>query len=352
MPTFSKNQLTKLSVEIFKAAGVSREEADIVTEILIDTSLHGIDSHGVRAIPGYIREIKEGKLKPGDPITVLRETPTTAMWNVRDGFGFVAAKKAMQAAIEKAKKQKIGSVGITGTGHIGALYYYSMMAAKEDMIGITLCTDGSNQVAPYGGTKRALSIDPFAVAIPTGKENPIFLDVSTTAAAYGHMKVMEARNQEIPDGWLIREDGSWAHDVSEVDEGNAAMVPFGAHKGYGLVVFIEAFCGGISVGCGAEMKGFQNHVLTAIDVEGYCPAEVFKSRTDSLVRQLRSIPARPGFKEVMVPGEPEHRMAERRAKEGIFVDEPFWRDIVATAENLQLDVNSVLGSTILGSDSS
>ena len=342
MPNFSKNQLTRLGIEIFKAAGASQEEASTVADILVDTSLHGIDSHGVRAIPGYIKEIQEGRLKPGDPITVLRETPTTAMWNVHDGFGFVAAKKAMEAAIEKAENQKIGSVGITGTGHIGALYYYSMMATRKDMIGITLCSDGSNQVAPYGGTKRALSINPFAVAIPTEKEYPIFLDASTTSAAYGHMKVMQARNQEIPDGWLIREDGTWAHDISEVDEGKAAMVPFDTHKGYGLVVLIEALCGGISVGCGVEMKGYQNHLFTAIDVEGYCPAELFKSRVDSLARQLKSSPARPGFKEVLVPGEPEHRTAENRMKEGIIVDELFWKDIVGTAQSLQLDINSIL----------
>lgn len=137
MVRVSERPLKELARAIFKAAGASDSEAETVSTILVATSLHGVDSHGVRLIPYYVDSIKKGSLKTNTEITVLRETETTAMLDDGSGFGFVAGETAMKMAIDKARKWKMGSVGVKGSGHIGALYYYSLMAAKEDMIGRT-----------------------------------------------------------------------------------------------------------------------------------------------------------------------------------------------------------------------
>lgn len=352
MVRFSEDQLKRLGFAIFRAVGVPADEAEIVTEILVTTSLHGIDSHGVRAIPMYIETIKKGDeayypLRPGTPIKVLVDTPTTAMWDAGAAFGFVVGKKAMETAIEKAKRYKFGSVGTTGTGHIGALHYYSLMAAKQDMIGITLCRGGGHAAAPYGGVDGRLGINPFSVAIPAEEHKPIFLDMATTTVAVGHLAVMKTRGQKIPAGWLINKKGEWVQefDLEALLKGEVAPVGFGGrdseYKGYGLSVIIEALAGAIGAGCSLDEKGF-GHVFSAIDPTGYCPIEDFKARVDSMIRHVKSSNKRPGFKEILVPGEPEWRKQEKRKKEGIFIDDPWWDKIVETAEKLGLDVYEIM----------
>jgi LDH2 family malate/lactate/ureidoglycolate dehydrogenase len=342
-----KEPLRRLVIAVFEAAGVSNVEAQIVSEILVDASLHGVDSHGVRNMPMYIRSIKGGRLKPGATITTLRETETTAMLDDGAGFGYVAAKKAMGMAIAKAKKHKIGSVGVQGPGHIGPLYYYSLMAVKEDLIGITLCRGGGHGVAPYGGVEGRLGVNPLCIGIPAGEEKPIILDMATTGAAIGRLGVMAARGQKVPEGWLIRKDGTWAtdfdssmfrsHDVSPVCFG----YPHSEYKGYGLSVVVEALAGGIGIGCSLDAKGY-GHLFTAIDPEGYCSIDEFKARIDSMTRHMKSSARRPGFEQILLPWGPEWIEKEKRSKEGIFVDDPFWENILATAKELGVDAETII----------
>jgi uncharacterized oxidoreductase len=337
--------LKRLCVEIFKAAGASDQNAKIVSEILVATSLHGVDSHGVRSIPMYIESIKKGQLKPKAKITILRETQTMAMLDDGGGFGFVAGKKAMEMAISKAKKYKMGSVGVKGPGHIGALYYYSLMAVRENLIGITLCRGGVHGAAPYGAVEGRLGINPLCVAIPTMKEKPIVLDMATTVVAMGHLDVMSVREQKVPDGWLIQKDGTWSHDPTAFRNGKAAPVGFGfpysEYKGYGLSVVVEALAGAIGSGCSLDEKGY-GHVFTAIDPTGYCPIEDFKNRTDSMIKHIKSAEKRPGFKEILLPGEPEWNIEEKRKKEGIFVDDIWWENILKISKELNIDVGNAI----------
>ena len=356
MARLKEGSLRELSVAIFKAAGASEDEARIVSDVLVDTSIHGVDSHGVRAIPKYVSDIKKGTLVPGTQSDVLMDTPTTAMVDAGLGFGFVAGYRAMRTAIGKAKRYKIGSVGIKGKGHIGGLWWYSYQATKSDMIGITLCRGGGHSAAPYGGVEGRLGINPLCVAIPAGsKYKPIILDMATTGVAMGHLQVMSIRGQEAPEGWLIRPDGSWSTDPLAVRKKEANPVGFGypysEYKGYGLSVIVEALAGAIGSGCCLDEKGF-GHVFTAIDPTGYCPLDEFTQRIESMIDHLKSSKKRPGFKipwfliqpseEILYPGEPEWLEEENRRRLGVFVDDPWWDDIVKTADELDVDVGAIM----------
>lgn len=348
--------LRALSHAIFRAAGASEEQAQIITRILVDTSIHGVDSHGVRAIPGYIKKIKEGPnaarypLVPGTPIKTLVESPTTAMWDAGAGFGFVAGYKAMQTAIEKARTYKMGSVGLTGTGHIGALYWYSNYAAQHNMIGLTLCRGGGHAAAPYGGVDGRLGINPFCFAIPAGKYQPIILDMATTGVAMGHLQVMSVRGQEAPEGWLIQPDGTWSTDPLSVLKGKAQPVAFGhpysEYKGYGLSIVVEALAGAIGSGCSLDETGF-GHTFTAIDPTGYCSLEEFTGRVEAMIDHLKSSRTRPGVEEILYSGEPEWREEANRRKLGIFVDDPWWENIVNTARELDVDIDTIMKDGIV-----
>jgi uncharacterized oxidoreductase len=351
MVRVKEKALRKLSEVIFTAVGASDEEAQIVTDVLVDTSRHGVDSHGVRAIPGYITRIKEGKLVPRTPISILRDVKTTAMWDAGSGFGFVAGYKAMENAVEKAKKFKMGSVGLKGTGHIGALYWYSYQAVKKKMIGITLCRGGGHSAVPYGGVEGRLGINPLSIAIPTGpKYQPIILDMATTGVAMGHLRVMAVRGEKAPEGWLLKADSTWSTDPLAVSKGEAKPVGFGhpysEYKGYGLSVIIEALAGAIGSGCSLDETGF-GHLFIAIDPTGYCQFDEFARRTEAMIDHLKSSQKRSGFEDILYPGEPEWREEDERKKLGIFIDSPWWANIIETAQALNVDVDMILKDAIV-----
>lgn len=339
MPTFTVEQLRKLGVRMFKAAGASDEQAETVTEILVDASLYGIDSHGVRAIPGHVRSLLSGRIRPDAEIRVLRDTTTTALWTSSDQFGHVVAKKAMEEAIRKADYYRMGWVS-TMSEHIGALYYYALMAAGRDMIGIVTCRTTNHRTTPYGGREGRFGTNPLCVCIPANEENPIILDMATSVVAAGHLAVMAARGERVPEGWVLDKDGNPTTDPNKYFEGGF-LTPFGTYKGYGLSMIIAALPNFMpEIGIREERsRGITHaHTFMALDPSGFMPAQAFKERTDELIRYVKSCPPLPG-REVLIPFEREFRERERRLREGIIVDEPFWKEFIKVGKEIGIDVN-------------
>jgi LDH2 family malate/lactate/ureidoglycolate dehydrogenase len=168
----------------------------------------------------------------------------------------------------------------------------------------------------------------------------------------GHLEVMAVRGQKAPEGWLIRPDGTWSTDPVAMRKGEAQGVAFGhpysEYKGYGLSVMVEALAGAIGSGCCLQEKGF-GHTFTAIDPTGYCALDEFTGRIESMINDLKSAKLRPGFKEILYPGEPEWREEENRRRLGIFVDDPWWENIVKTAKDLGVDVDRIMKGGIVKS---
>ena len=58
MPNFNVTDLVSITNNIFTGAGVSKEKASVVAELLVEANLCGHDSHGVIRIPQYLNSIK------------------------------------------------------------------------------------------------------------------------------------------------------------------------------------------------------------------------------------------------------------------------------------------------------
>ncbi len=344
MPTFPEDKLRELSLKLLDAAGATDQQAQTVTEVLIDTSLFGIDSHGIRALPGHLRNLKTGRIQTDAEIKVLKDTPTTALWEGGREFGHVVGKRAMEAAIQKAHAYRMGWVS-TVSEHIGALYYYALMAAQQDMIGIVTCrvTSTGGRITPYNGREGRFGTNPMAISIPADQENPILLDIATAMVADGHIAVMAARGEKAPEGWILDKDGTPTIDPNAYLQGGL-MVPFGTYKGYGLSVIIAAlpmFLPGL--GIEHENKPYiWGHTFMALDPGGFMPTQTFKERTDGLIRYIKSCPPLPG-KEVLMPFEREWRRRAQRQKEGILVDDIFWTNFIDVGKELGIDVNKEMG---------
>jgi LDH2 family malate/lactate/ureidoglycolate dehydrogenase len=325
-----------------RASGVSKEDAETVTDVLVMGSLRGIDSHGVRVLPTFTRKKPKAKMK------VLKETPASALLDAGGAWGPVSAKRAMDIAVKKAREQGIASCSVVNGEWITNLFYYSMMAVESDMIGTVVAREGP-VCAPWGGTKPVTGTNPMSIAIPAGKAYPIVLDFATTIVAQGHVRTLLLEGKPIPEGWLIDRQGHpvKGHDVTlenidEFWETGGSLLPFGTYKGYGINLAIDILGGALNLsGTGSRARG-QGALMTAHNIAAFVPVKEFKDEVDRLVSEVKSSPIRPGFDEVLLPGEREHRTMEKRRKEGIPVDEKSWQSILETCRNLEIDVKRIM----------
>jgi uncharacterized oxidoreductase len=264
MPLFSHDYLYSVSFHILQAAGTPEEEANIVSERLVAANLAGHDSHGILQLPIYIDRIKRGHIRPGAPIEILDETPTTARIDGNWGFGFVVSTRATKLAIEKAKAHNVAAVTVFHQGHVGRLCDYCVMAAREGFIAFMTSDSGraSKLVAPFGGRARRLGTNPLCLAIPSDLEGPIFIDMATSSAAGNKLLLARRRGEQIPPGWIVDKDGNPTTDPNAFYEGGA-ILPLGSpllgYKGYGLSFMVEMFSGILTgLGFGHDPTGPHN----------------------------------------------------------------------------------------------
>lgn len=346
MPNFTADQLRRIGRAIFKAVGTPPDVAQRVSDSLVTNNLMGHDSHGVIRIPAYLRKINEGQIVPQAQPEVVWETPTTALLDGHWAFGQVVAARGMEIAIAKAREQNIAAVGMFHCPHIGRVGEYPAMAAEQGMIGIALCNSGppGGNVAPFGGRKPFFSTNPLALAVPAGEHSPLLVDFATSIVAEGKVRVARNRGKRIPEGWIIDAEGHPSTDPHDLYEGGA-LLPFGKHKGYGLALFID-IVGGILTGTGCtsmpDYDGGNGTFMMAINIEAFRPLEEFKGLVDQLFAAVKEVPLAPGFEEILIPGEIEYRTQAQREREGIFVEEVTWEQIVEAAQSLGVDVESLL----------
>ncbi len=342
MRVFSEESWRQLGYEMVKTSGLTDADVETIVDVLVTGSLRGIDSHGVRAFPVFITK------KPPAHCSVIKEMAGTALLDANHTFGPVSARRGMELALEKAEQTGIGSCSIVNGEWIVNLFYYAMMAVHSDMIGIVTAREGP-VCAPWGGVKPVGGTNPLSVGIPAGKEYPIILDFATTMVAQGHVKTFLLEGKPLPEGWLIDTQGNpvKGYDLSldELEkfwESGGALLPFGTYKGYGINLVIDVLGGALNLsGTGQRAQG-QGVLMTAISIDAFTTVVEFKKEVDRLIREVKESPIRPGFDEVLLPGEREHRMMIQRQQEGIPVDEISWQEILKVCQNLKIEVKKIM----------
>jgi uncharacterized oxidoreductase len=343
MPVINSTVLSEFVASIFEAAGTPKEGAHLVANSLVKSNLVGHDSHGVVRVMQYLDTITRGELNPAVEPVIVHETPTITIVDARRGFGQIGAHFAMSVTIEKARSQGLAATGLQHCNHVGRLGEWVEMAADQNMVGLGFCNGGrpGGLVAPFGGASRLLGTNPVAAAAPVGGRAPFLLDFATSNVAEGKVRIARNKGQSIPEGWIL--DSQGRSSTNPEDLYNAGMLlPAAGHKGYGLSLLVE-FMGGLLTGEGAPaMPGYNSMsngvVFIVLAVEAFRPVTEFLQDSAILCEQVKVAKPAPGFEEVLLPGEPEQRSAERRQAEGIPIDETTWGQIVAAGERLGVNV--------------
>ena len=334
--------------DVHLKAGVPEEDAETCTKVIIESDIRGIESHGIGRLRYYIQRIKNGQHKISAKYEIVKETPTTAVVDGNNGLGMVIGTRAMQQAIEKARKFGLGSVAVRNSSHYGIAGYYPWMATKEGMIGLSV-TNARPSVSPTFGVKPMLGTNPIAFGAPTDEEFPFLYDAATPITQRGKIEVLARADKPVPDGWVIDQNGQTmtnsAEALAALGNRTASFLPLGGageilagYKGYGLGTMVEilsaslqsgAFSYGLTgIGPDGKTQPFKiGHFFLAINIEFFVPLEEFKHTTGEILRGLRNSTKAPGETRIYTAGEKEYEMSKIAATRGIGLNANLQKDI-------------------------
>jgi len=341
-------KLEQFCAALFRNAGAAPDHAQMVAESLIQADLRGVDSHGVVRADIYLRRIEAGMVN----LHAAMPIHTDGAISLLDGqnhFGAVIGNRALDTAIKAVKTFGHGVVGVKGSNHFGTCAYYLLKAVKHDIILIVL-SNASQTMPPTGGVRPFIGTNPFSVGIPAGTHQPFILDMATSVVARGKIISAAQKGQEIPLGWAIDKDGNPTTDPNLALEGS--VLPLGGAKGYGISMFVDILSG-VLTGAGfgryvnnmyENWKDPQNvgHFFIGLDIAKFMPIEQFKARIDQYFDEIKSEPTAPGTKEILIPGELEHRNTLERMKTGIELPLNVEKELQLWGERYQVDLSEAL----------
>jgi len=326
----SRENLTRWAVEALRKVGVPPDEAKLVGESLVQTSVWGIDSHGVLRLTHYLRRLTIGSIKAAAVPVVTRTGPVTAQVHGEDGLGIVHATLAMEVAIEMARESGAGVVGVGHSSHCGAMGLYTRMATRAGLIGIAM-THSSSVVVPHGGRQKYFGTNPISIAVPSAMGEPIVLDMATSQVAWN--KVLNARieGHALDEGVAVDEDGEPTTDPQKARAGIPLGGPIYGYKGYGLAFMVDLLCGALNgMTFGRHINNMYEdlerprkigHFLMALDPGRFAGGETLAATARAVVEDLRT------QGEILFPGEPELIAQAQREAHGVPVDDEALRDM-------------------------
>lgn len=329
MPTLAAEPLRTLVTNIFIAAGTPADIAPHVAKSLVESDLVGHESHGVVRVRQYLDAIRKGDMDPAARPTIIAESGSVFTVDACRGFGQLAAGWTMQQAITRAKQQGIAAAALVNCGHVGRLGEWVELAADADCVALAFCTGGgaTGAVTPYGGAQRLLGTNPIAASLPLGHHAPMILDFATSAVAEGKVRVARNRGKSIPEGWVLNAAGQPTTDPNDLYNGGM-LLPFAAYKGYALSLLVELLAGVLTGNGTPVLPGYRpgNGVLfIVLDIAAFGPLDAYRAVSGQVADRVKAVPPAPGFSEVLLPGEPEQRMAAARSVDGVPVDDATWQ---------------------------
>jgi uncharacterized oxidoreductase len=347
VPTYPADVLISFAESLFKTAQVPAEEADRVARSLVDSNLCGHDSHGIIRVPQYVEAIRDGRLKPGAPFTIVKETAAVLVADGGMGMGHVQAHRLLDRLVPRAEGLGLAAGTLKRCGHIGRLGEYAEAAAARGMALIASVNNHGygRSVAPPGGIEGRLATNPLCLGAPTTGD-PIVLDIGTSVVAEGKIRVLFNKDQKAPDGWLLDNQGKPTNDPGVLYKNPpGTILPLGgaqAYKGFGISLLLDMFTGGLS-GAPCSTPGAPNLsanavVFIVLDVNQFAGGEHFLREVTQLAANVRSCPRTEGAPEITLPGDPERREKAKRLQAGITLDDGTWGQLTKLAGTLGVAV--------------
>ena len=352
--------ITDFVTDAFVGYGVPREEAEMCTDVLLESDKRGIESHGCnRFKPVYLDRIKAGIQSATTNFEIIKETETTAVIDGHNGMGQVIGTRAMRMAIEKAKKYGMGMVVVRNSCHYGIAGYYTSMATENGCIGMT-GTNARPSVAPTLGTEGMFGTNPLTLGVPSDEAFDFNFDCATSITQNGKIEYYARIGEPVHPGTIVGIDGSPVEGdagvaLKKIREGTAALTTLGGigealggYKGYGFAMFVEFLSSVLQDGenlkelDGKDENGnirpyHLGHFFIAIDTNHFLGEDLCRKKTGDIIRKVRTARKAPGEERIYVAGEKEYEIWKQRENSGVPINESVQGEINAVRDELGLD---------------
>ena len=323
--TVSVARAEEFIASVLVAGGVPLDDAKQVGKLMVCSDLAGADGHGIFRLPAYMKRIEAGGANLHPQITVERDRGASALLNGDNALGHLVMAKAVDLAIAKAREFGVGWIGSHHGNHSGAASVYVRMIAEAGLVGIYMAVGNANHMAPWGGIDLLLSTNPIAIAVPAKNRPIVLLDMATTVAAYGKVKLAAQQGEKMPEGWMIDKAGKPLTDPQRASEGS--LLPIGDYKGYGLALMVSLLAGSLNgAAAGKETIDFNAHhdlvtntgqVVLAVDPSAFGEVDVFLERVTKVVEDIARSSKLPGVSSIHIPGEGAAATSAKRIGGGI-----------------------------------
>lgn len=331
--------LRTFTYEVFRALSLSDEQARLSAHALMYSELrfHPGQGQGVRRLRAYQERLAKGLIDPNAPFEIVKESPALALIDAHNGLGSVAGLKAMRLAVQKAKVCGVGCAVVRNGTHYGSSAVHASEALNEDCLGVAF-TNAGPEMAAWGGATPVVGTNPWSIAAPSDKGFPVVLDIALTTAGKGMMRWLEREGKPMPRDYALTPDGDETDDPAAAMQG--ALLGIGQYKGYGLSLMTDALTGVLGSGAfGTEpysdpAKQDVSHTFLAFDIAWFMPVDDYKARMGQFIDMVRASRLRPGFSEVLVPGELEHRRVLDKTANGVPLDRDVYDDLVLLGHEL------------------
>ena len=322
---------------VLRAWDMSDAHADTTAEMMLETDLRGVDSHGISMLPTYDKEFRAGRLNMHPVFKTLREGPAMALLDADASLGHPVAAHAMLLAVDKCKDLGVAVVAVRNSHHFGAAGCYSRLAAERGVIGMVTSGTRGITMVPTFGAEPVMGTNPLAFAAPTKRNAPFQLDMATTTVAAGKVKVYKLNHKPVPPGWVVDGEGKTVTDPEQAfghvfDKPEGGITPLGGtqalggHKGYGLAVMVHILGAALA---GASFSPIRTrtqkpsdphdigHFFLAIDPKAFRAPGEFEEDLDQVIDILHAAKPADPRQPVLVAGDPEMATRAERLRDGV-----------------------------------
>lgn len=340
--------LEAFAEKLLLAAGFDELSSRTAAEGLVQASLRGVDSHGIRLLPHYVKALKAGRLTPQPKFEFEQTGPTTGIINADHALGFPAGQTAIDKAMEIAAQQGMAAVTVTNSSHCGMLAYYTIQAAKKGFFALAV-TNTTPRLIPTGSKKAFLGTNPFCYAFPLQNEEPLCYDAATTQITGNKIQLYRQLGLALPDGVAADKDGNITTDAKIAE----LLVPFGDYKGFGIALLVDILCGAlcgmpngdqVSAMYGADISGKRllGQFYLVFDINRFRPLQAFAQELQEEMDRLRALPSVDG-RTIMAPGDPEKLISAERTISGIPLEPEIFASLQSVANELNVTgINEII----------
>ena len=332
-----------MTEDIFRACGMSEQDAHMLADSLVRADMRGVKSHGLVRIPSYVEQLLSGVASAKSNVEIVHETPFSTVIDGHKGFGAVNSYHAIDLTMKKARACGAAFTVVRNSNHNGAegLWTY-LMSQEKDLISFC-ATNSVPIVAPVNGVGRGVGSNPFSFSIPANRHANLCLDVSCGHMAQGKIWEYKRLNKKLPENAWMGPDGEITTDPNKWEVMDYIMLPFGGHKGFGISMIMEALTSALA---DADFQDSWNDVTTvkptthcfaAMRIDAFTDAETYRNRIDKYIDYVHALPVHEGCPTPMFPGEIEANIEAQNWKEGVPVAEQMLRDMMGAAEKVHVD---------------